>query len=132
MSPAWEERAAGEPESNVYSLALTVYECLSGANPVEGATRAATVRGSASRCRHWPRRAPTSPETFTLALDDCLAADAELRPTADNLAETLTRSWIDSTPEPVPLPRGPRRRRPRSAGRRRARGPAIYTFNICI
>ena len=124
MSPEQAEGTPAGPESDVYSLALTVYECLSGANPVDGGDagrdRAADRRAACRRCRE---ARPDLPEGFTAALDDCLAADAELRPSAAELAETLAEPTSTcSTPATrCRCPRAPTRGRLRPARSRGSR-----------
>ncbi len=49
MSPEQAEGRPAGPEADVYSLALTLYECWSGENPHRRATPAATARAIGGR-----------------------------------------------------------------------------------
>ena len=88
MSP---EQAAGEetgPPSDVYSLALSLYELWAGHNPVAGPTPPPPLAGSASTFPPWARaaRLPTGLHaTLAAALDP----DPELRPELPELAASL-------------------------------------------
>ena len=107
MSPEQAEGAPAGPESDVYSLALTVYECLSGENPVGAETPAATARRIGEPVAPLSEARPDLPATFTEALDDCLLADPELRPGAAELADLLAEDLDRLDPgNPVPLPDG--------------------------
>ena len=88
MSPEQAEGEVAGPESDVYSLAMTIYECLSGDNPVAAASPAATVR----RIGLAPPLAdsrPDLPEGLTDAIDACLDPDPTERPTAAELADRI-------------------------------------------
>jgi eukaryotic-like serine/threonine-protein kinase len=109
MSP---EQASGEavgPESDVYSLALTLYECWAGSNPVSGASPAETARRIGAPIRPLGDRRPDLPASLCEAVDACLLADPLLRPTALELGDTLERALplLDAA-RAVPLPGGER------------------------
>ena len=104
MSPEQAEGLVAGPESDVYSLALTLYECWSGVNPVAAATPAETARriGEAvPSLRHYRRDLP---EGLVDEIDACLEAEPEFRPTALELRECLEQE-IDALSE-LPLPGG--------------------------
>lgn len=89
MSP---EQADGElagPETDVYSLALTVYECWAGINPVAGRTPAQTVRRIGNRLDPLRVHRPDLPEGLADTVDACLDPDPELRPGPDELRACL-------------------------------------------
>jgi hypothetical protein len=117
MSP---EQAAGEvagPASDVYSLALTLYELWAGTNPVAGPTPAATAKRIGTALPPLGEARPELPEALTALLDDALEADPELRPTVPELQVALldlagSLHPDRSVPEPesdrheTPLPEG--------------------------
>ncbi len=89
MSP---EQADGElagPPTDVYSLALTAYECWAGFNPVAGHTPAQTVRRIGSEIEPLRALRPDLPEGLTDTVDACLMPEPELRPTPQELRECL-------------------------------------------
>lgn len=89
MAPEQSEgREVGE-EADLYSLALVLYEALSGENPVRGATPAATVRRIGSRLPTLARSRRDLPAELTCALDDALASDPRDRGTLQDLREAL-------------------------------------------
>jgi serine/threonine-protein kinase len=86
------EQAEGEgatEASDVYSLALTLYECWAGDNPVAAGTPAATARRIGSDLPSLANRRPDLPEALIAAVDDALRPDAAERPGVDELAEVL-------------------------------------------
>jgi len=79
---------AGEP-SDVYSLALTLYELWAGFNPVSRATPAATARaiGEPVASLGWER--PELPEALCASIDACLDPEPRDRPGLGDLQEAL-------------------------------------------
>ena len=65
MSPEQAEGRAAGPEADVYSLALTLYECWSGENPHRRSTPAATARAIGARARPLRRLRPDLPRELT-------------------------------------------------------------------
>jgi hypothetical protein len=115
MSP---EQAAGEPtgpESDVYSLALTAYECWAGVNPVAGRNPAETARRIEVGVPPLRVHRPDLPEGLADTIDSCLDPDPELRPTTDDLRECL-EAEMDAL-ELDPVPSGFARDRPPAPGR---------------
>jgi hypothetical protein len=107
MSPEQAEGASAGPESDVYSLALTLYECLTGANPVAGPTPAATARRIGAPIAPLRARRPDLPEGLTDLVDACLDVRPELRPTAAELADCLEVELAVLDPDQlVPMPDG--------------------------
>jgi hypothetical protein len=107
MSP---EQADGElagPESDVYSLALTAYECWSGVNPAAGATPAETARRIGLPAPPLERFRPDLPAALTAAVDACLDADPVARPSPLELRDSLDAHAGALDPRrPVPAPEG--------------------------
>jgi eukaryotic-like serine/threonine-protein kinase len=87
-------RPAG-PAADLYSLALLLYEALSGVNPVRGRTPAATARRIGEPIAALERRRGDLPRDLTRALDKALRPDpaqrGELADLNDALARTLER-----------------------------------------
>ncbi|MGA2163007.1 MAG: serine/threonine-protein kinase [Solirubrobacteraceae bacterium] len=104
--------------ADLYSLALVLYEALSGVNPVRGATPAATARRIGERLPPLERQRRDLPRELTAALDQALEADPELRGTLPELSAALTdglrdglrrshwgrRARIPAAPLPHPFP----------------------------
>lgn len=85
---------AGTP-ADLYSLALVLYEALSGINPVRGRTPAATARRIGAPIEPLERRRGDLPRELTRALDTALDPDLARRGTLADLhgalSETLDR-----------------------------------------
>ncbi len=105
MAPEQSEGRAAAAPADLYSLALVLYEGLSGINPVRGATPAATARRIGSRLEPLERRRGDLPRSLTRAIDLALSANPERRGTLEDLRLALEE----------PLGRGSRQRitRPR-------------------
>ncbi len=107
MSP---EQASGEKagaESDVYSLGLTLYELWAGENPVSRATPAATARAIGDDAAGLAEVRPELPQDLCVAIDRCLAADPELRPSTRELCDVLLDARGDLHPDrAVPEPLG--------------------------
>lgn len=89
MSPEQAEGRLAGPESDVYSLALTAYECWGGLNPVAGETPAATARRIGAEVEPLELHRPDLPAQLTETIDACLDPDPELRPTALELRDGI-------------------------------------------
>ncbi len=89
MAPEQAEGEGAFEASDVYSLALTLYECWAGRNPVAAGTPAATARRIGSQLPSLARYRPDLPEPLVAAIDDALSPDAGTRPEIEELAETL-------------------------------------------
>jgi serine/threonine protein kinase len=75
--------------ADLYSLALVLYEALSGVNPVRGPTPAATVRRIGTELEPLERRRRDLPRELTRALDVALDPDPDRRGTLADLHEAL-------------------------------------------
>ena len=103
MSP---EQADGEPagpSADVYSLALTLYECWAGSNPVAAGTPAETARRIGEPVPPLRSRRPDLPARIAASIDACLDADPELRLSAAELGECL-EAELDDLDDLTPLP----------------------------
>jgi serine/threonine-protein kinase len=110
MSPEQAEGRPAGPEADVYSLALTLYECWSGQNPHRRATPAATARAIGDRSRSLRRLRPDLPRELTDAVDACLSPRPARRPQLEELG-TAIEDALDSLaeqPHHNPRPRGMR------------------------
>jgi eukaryotic-like serine/threonine-protein kinase len=95
MSPEQAEGRSAGPEADVYSLALTLYECWSGENPNRRASPAATARAIGARHRPLRRLRPDLPRELTDVVDACLYPRAARRPSLEELGSTIEDS-LDS------------------------------------
>jgi serine/threonine protein kinase len=103
--------------ADLYSLALVLYEALSGVNPVRGPTPAATARRIGERLPALERRRRDLPRELTHALDQALEPDPAQRGTLPELSAALTdglrrspwgrRTRACAAPLSRPLPAGP-------------------------
>jgi hypothetical protein len=89
MSPEQAEGEIAGPPSDIYSLALTAYECWSGSNPVAGRTPAETARRIGEPVAPLRLTRPDLPEGLTDTIDACLDPDPELRPTPFELRDCV-------------------------------------------
>ena len=114
MSPEQAEGRIAGAASDVYSLALTLYECWAGVNPVAAATPAATARRIGTPLPSLRHFRPDLPEGLVDEVDACLEPDPELRPTALELRECLDQEIVGLADAAVPAGEGdsPRRDRP--------------------
>ncbi len=92
MSPEQAEGQATGPETDVYSLALTLYECWSGENPHRRSTPAATARSIGARVRPLRRLRPDLPAGLTAAVDACLDSRPAHRPPLEQLGAAIEDS----------------------------------------
>ena len=76
--------------ADLYSLALVLYEALSGVNPVRGPTAAATARRIGEQLPPLERHRRDLPRELARALDRALQADPGLRGTLPELRDVLT------------------------------------------
>jgi serine/threonine protein kinase len=89
MSPEQAEGRPAGPEADVYSLALTLYECWSGENPHRRSTPAATARAIGGRHRPLRRLRPDLPRELSDAVDACLVSRPRRRPSLEELGTAI-------------------------------------------
>jgi eukaryotic-like serine/threonine-protein kinase len=106
MSPEQAEGRGAGPEADVYSLALTLYECWSGENPNRRANPAATARAIGARPRPLRRLRPDLPCELSEAIDAALAPRPSRRPTLEQLGETI-ESALEQLAEQPPRAASP-------------------------
>jgi serine/threonine protein kinase len=95
MSPEQAEGKPAGPPADVYSLALTLYECWSGENPNRRAGPAATARAIGGRTRSLRRLRPDLPRELTDTVDACLARRPNHRPSLEELGTAIEDSLDD-------------------------------------
>jgi eukaryotic-like serine/threonine-protein kinase len=105
MSPEQAEGRPAGPEADVYSLALTLYECWSGENPNRRATPAATARAIGGRARRLRRLRPDLPRELSETVDACLSPRPSHRPSLEDLGTAIEDS-LDELADAVPEARG--------------------------
>jgi eukaryotic-like serine/threonine-protein kinase len=101
MSPEQAEGRAAGPPADVYSLALTLYECWSGQNPNRRATPAATARAIGGRHRALRRLRPDLPRELSEAIDAALSARASRRPSVEELGTAIEDSLDQLAEQPA-------------------------------
>jgi serine/threonine protein kinase len=95
MSPEQAEGREAGPEADVYSLALTLYECWSGENPHRRGNAVATARSIGRRTRPLHRCRPDLPRELTEEIDACLDPRPQRRPSLEELGTAIEES-LDS------------------------------------
>ena len=92
MSPEQAEGLEAGPEADVYSLALTLYECWSGENPHRQGNAIATARSIGRRARPLHRLRPDLPRELTAEIDACLDPRPRHRPSLEELGGAIEDS----------------------------------------
>jgi serine/threonine-protein kinase len=100
MSPEQAEGRPAGPEADIYSLALTLYECWSGENPCRRSTPAATARAIGARSKSLRRLRPDLPRELTDAVDGCLSPRPGRRPGLEDLGTAIEDSLDDLADHP--------------------------------
>jgi eukaryotic-like serine/threonine-protein kinase len=101
MAPEQSEgREVGE-EADLYSLALVLYEALSGVNPVRGATPAETVRRIGRPVTPLARSRRNTPRQLAVALDRALAPAPHARGTLEDLRAALEQALAEGPSAPT-------------------------------
>jgi eukaryotic-like serine/threonine-protein kinase len=100
MSPEQAEGRAAGPEADVYSLALTLYECWSGENPHRRSNPAATARAIGARVRPLRRLRPDLPRELSETVDACLNPRPLNRPPLEDLGQAIEDALHALAPDP--------------------------------
>jgi serine/threonine protein kinase len=106
MAPEQAEGKPAGPEADVYSLALTLYECWSGENPHRRATPAATARAIGARARRLRRLRPDLPRELSETIDACLSPRPNHRPSLEELGTAIEDSLDELADHPRAAPGG--------------------------
>jgi tRNA A-37 threonylcarbamoyl transferase component Bud32 len=120
MAPEQADGLRPGPAADVYSLALTLYECLCGEHPLIREGPAATARAIGEPIAPLEAVRPDLPQPLTETIDCCLDPDGEARPLASELEAVLAAHARELDGEPLPATAGlpdegplPARPRPR-------------------
>jgi hypothetical protein len=105
MAPEQAEGMGAREPADVYALALTVYECWAGANPVARETPAQTALGIGAPLPSLRSYRPDLPDHVVECVDCCLDPDPDLRPQVGELHRRLEAAIpaLDGE-DPVPAP----------------------------
>ncbi|HET8956018.1 MAG TPA: serine/threonine-protein kinase [Solirubrobacterales bacterium] len=101
MAPEQAEGKPAGPEADVYSLALTLYECWSCENPHRRTSPAATARAIGARVRPLHRLRPDLPRELTATIDACLSPRPRHRPSLEELG-TAIEDGLDELSDHLP------------------------------
>ena len=102
MAPEQADGLRPGPAADVYSLALTLYECLCGEHPLLREGPAATARAIGEPIAPLAAVRPELPEQMTEAVDAALDPDPEERPLASELGAALAAHTGELDGDPLP------------------------------
>jgi eukaryotic-like serine/threonine-protein kinase len=107
MAPEQADGLRPGPSADVYSLALTLYECFCGEHPLVRGGPAATARAIGEPIPSLSAIRPELPEVLTEAIDAALDPDPEVRPLASELEAVLAAHVNQLDGELLPAIEGP-------------------------
>ena len=107
MAPEQADGLRPGPAADVYSLALTLYECFCGEHPLLRDGPAATARAIGEPIAPLSAVRPELPEPMADAIDAALDPDPELRPLASELEAALNAHLNELHGELLPPVEGP-------------------------
>ena len=102
MAPEQADGLRPGPSADVYSLALTLYECLCGEHPLIREGPAATARAIGEPIAPLSAVRPELPEAMTETIDAALDPDPEVRPLASELEAALAAHINELDGDPLP------------------------------
>src|SRR3954451_16606910 len=102
MAPEQADGLRPGPSADVYSLALTLYECFCGEHPLVRESPAATARAIGEPIAPLSAVRPELPEAMTDAIDAALDPDPEVRPLASELEAVLAAHVNELDGDPLP------------------------------
>ncbi len=102
MAPEQADGLRPGPAADVYSLALTLYECFCGEHPLLREGPAATARAIGEPIAPLGAVRPELPEPMTAAIDAALDPDPEERPLSSELGAALSTHVSELDGEPLP------------------------------
>lgn len=106
MAPEQADGLRPGPTADVYSLALTLYECFCGEHPLLRDSPAATARAIGEPIVPLGAVRPELPAAITETIDNCLDPDPEERPLASELESALASHARELDGEPLPAVHG--------------------------
>ena len=106
MAPEQADGLRPGPAADVYSLALTLYECFCGEHPFLREGPAATARAIGEPIPPLSAIRPELPAVLTEGIDASLDPDPELRPLASELGAALAAHVHELDGEPLPAVQG--------------------------
>ncbi len=104
MSPEQSDGREAGASSDLYSMALVLYEALSGVNPVRGATPAATARRIGRPLAPLASARRDLPRALTAAIDRALAPAAADRGTLEELRDAFEQALDEVPTHPLARP----------------------------
>ncbi len=106
MAPEQADGLRPGPSADVYSLALTLYECFCGEHPLIREGPAATARAIGEPIAPLSEVRPELPDAMTDAIDAALESDPEVRPLASELEAALAAHLNELDGDPLPAVEG--------------------------
>jgi len=103
MAPEQAEGRGATPESDLYALALVLYEALAGINPVRGASPAETARNLGEPIPALGRWRRDLPRGLCAAIDTAVSVAPRDRGTVAALRRALAAARADVSDEPGPI-----------------------------
>jgi hypothetical protein len=107
MAPEQADGLRPGPTADVYSLALTLYECFCGEHPLIREGPAATARAIGEPIIPLSAIRPELPEAVCEVIDACLDPDPEERPLASELEAVLATHIRELDGDPLPAVENP-------------------------
>ena len=117
MAPEQADGQRPGPAADVYSLAITLYECFCGEHPLIRENAAATARAIGEEIVPLGFVRPDLPPQLADVIDSCLDPDPELRPLASELEAVLFAHARELTDVPLPAVLRPSELDPQRAAR---------------
>jgi hypothetical protein len=111
MAPEQADGRQASPATDLYALALTLYEGFAGENPLRGATAVATVKRLSEGIFPLAERRPDLPRRLVRAIDRALSIDPSERGSLSELRDALA-SMAGGGPRRTATLRQPARTRP--------------------
>ena len=123
MAPEQADGQRPGPAADVYSLAITLYECFCGEHPLIRENAAATARAIGEEIVPLGFVRPDLPPQLADVIDSCLDPDPELRPLASELEAVLMAHSRELTDVALPAVLRPEEIDPERPARRAPGGP---------
>jgi tRNA A-37 threonylcarbamoyl transferase component Bud32 len=131
MAPEQAEGDTATEAADVYSLALSLYECWAGANPVARETPAQTAIAIGTQLEPLRDYRPDLPADLASCIDDCLDPEPDRRPPLLELRHQLGRA-LPSLDAEEPVPAGGEREQPSAGALRAAQLLALCGWALAV